>query len=140
MGFRNGFTNLQRFSSRFFQAFRGFIVIITFTDRGRMRRFRLKKSLLILSAFIVLVSIFSSVLSFLGVFQGSYERARLVSLEEENRSLASLLEGQAKQLSQLRKEVDRLKELERTLRAVAGFGSSSPGLGRVTGQPPIGRD
>lgn len=140
MGFRNTFAGLKRFSCRLSQAFRGFITIIAFTDRGRIRRFRLKKSLLILSAFVVLASIFSSALSFLGAFQGSSERARLVSLEAENRSLASLLEGQAEQLSELKKELDRLKELERTLRAVAGFGSLSPGVGRGTGQAPLRRE
>ncbi|MBI3990137.1 MAG: hypothetical protein HY347_11045 [candidate division NC10 bacterium] len=140
MGFRKAFADLKRFSSKTFQAFRGFIIIIAFTDRGRMRRFRLKKSLLIFSAFVVLASIFGSALSFLGVFQGSYERARLVSLEAENRSLVSLLEGQAEQLSKLRQELDRLKELERSLRAVAGFGPPSPGVGRKAGQVPLGRE
>lgn len=42
-------------------------------------------------------------------------------LEQENRSLTSLLEGQAEQLSWLKLEVARLKEFERALRVVSGM-------------------
>jgi hypothetical protein len=42
-------------------------------------------------------------------------------LEQENKSLASLLEGQAEQLSRLKLEVARLKEFEQNLRVVSGM-------------------
>jgi len=42
-------------------------------------------------------------------------------LERENRSLTSLLDGQAEQLSRLKLEVARLKEFEQNLRVVSGM-------------------
>lgn len=130
MGVAKGFIRLKSFSSRFSSAFQGFVTIIAFTEKGRMRQFRLRKSLLVFTAFMMVVLMVGSFLSFLELLQSRYHLARLASLEVENRSLTSLLEDQATQLGKLRVELDRLKELEQALRAVAGFSSpQEPGVG-----------
>lgn len=116
-----GFARLWSFSLKLPHALRGFVTIVAFTDAGRMRRLKLQKSRLLLITFMIVFFIVSSALSFLGLFQGQYHRARVAYLEEENRSLTSLLEGQAKELHRLKLEVDRLKEFERRLRVISGL-------------------
>jgi len=124
MEFRRAFVRLwNTCTSQLPSVFNGFITIIAFTDTGRMRRFRFKKGLLILGALIMTLFFLSSVSSFIELVRGQYHRARLASLEAENRSLASLLEGQVEQLSRLKLEIARLREFERNLRAVSGLSS-----------------
>jgi Zn-finger domain-containing protein len=43
-------------------------------------------------------------------------------LEQENRAMTSILEGQAEQLSNLKLEMARLREFEESLRRVSGLG------------------
>ena len=57
----------------------------------------------------------------MGLFRGQVDLARMTYLERENRSLTSLLDGQAEQLSRLKLEVARLKEFEQSLRVVSGM-------------------
>jgi hypothetical protein len=67
------------------------------------------------------VLLIGSTTSVLRLFRGHVDLARMTYLEQENRSLASLLEGQAEQLSRLKLEVARLKEFEQALRVVSGI-------------------
>lgn len=132
------FARLWNLPMKLASALRGFVIIVAFTEVGRIRRFTLQKSLLLFIAFIMMFFIFSSALSFLGLFRDKYHRVRASYLEGENRSLASLLEDQAKELHRLKLEMDRLKEFERHLRVISGLDLSQEpivGAGRGGGGP-----
>jgi hypothetical protein len=111
----------------------GAVTIVAFTESGRMRRLRVSKRLLLLALLLLVGLLIGSTTSVLGLFRGQVDLARMVYLERENRSLTSLLEGQAEQLSRLKLEVARLKEFEQNLRVVSGMDApSEPVVG--TGQ------
>lgn len=119
--------------ARFTTVLQGAVTILAFTESGRMRRMRLPKRLLVVSTLILLTLVAGSTLSILSLFRGQVDLARIAYLERENRSLTSLLEGQAEQLSRLKLEVARLKEFEQNLRVVSGLDSqTTPMVG--TGQ------
>jgi hypothetical protein len=102
---------------------RGAVTVIAFTESGRMRRFRLRKRLLLLGAALMLLLVWGASVAILQMFRGQVDLARMAYLERENRSLTQLLEGQAEQLSRLKLEVARLKQFEQNLRAVSGLDS-----------------
>jgi hypothetical protein len=108
----------------------GAVTIVVFSESGRMRRVRVSKRLL-LGALLLLVGLLvSSTTSVLGLFRGQVDLARTTYLERENRSLTSLLEGQAEQLSRLKLEVARLKDFEQNLRVVSGMDApADPAVG-----------
>jgi len=111
----------------------GAVTILAFTESGRMRRLRLPKRVLLVFTLTLLVMMAGSTVSILVLFRGQVDLARMTYLERENRSLTSLLEGQAEQLSRLKLEVERLKEFEQNLRVVSGLESqTAPMVG--TGQ------
>lgn len=111
----------------------GAVTILAFTESGRMRRLRLPKRVLLVFTLTLLVMVAGSTVSILVLFRGQVDLARMTYLERENRSLSSLLEGQAEQLSRLKLEVERLKEFEQNLRVVSGLESqTAPMVG--TGQ------
>lgn len=111
----------------------GAVTILAFTESGRMRRLRLPKRALLVFTLTLLVMVAGSTVSILVLFRGQVDLARMTYLERENRSLSSLLEGQAEQLSRLKLEVERLKEFEQNLRVVSGLESqTAPMVG--TGQ------
>jgi len=113
--------------------FQGAVTILAFTESGRMRRLRLPKRVLLLFSLTLFVMMAGSTVSILVLFRGQVDVARMTYLERENRSLTSLLEGQAEQLSRLKLEVERLKEFEQNLRVVSGLESqATPMVG--TGQ------
>lgn len=119
--------------ARLAAALQGAVTILAFTELGRMRRLRLPKRLLVVSALVLLILVAGSTVSTLRLFRGQVDLARMAYLERENRSLISLLEGQAEQLSRLKLEVARLKEFEQNLRLVSGLDSpTTPAVG--TGQ------
>jgi hypothetical protein len=119
--------------ARLTTALQGAVTILAFTESGRMRRMRLPKRLLVVSSVILLILVAGSTVSILSLFRGQVDLARMAYLERENRSLTSLLEGQAEQLSRLKLEVARLKEFEENLRVVSGLDSqTTPMVG--TGQ------
>ncbi len=119
--------------ARLTTALQGAVTILAFTDSGRMRRMRLPKRLLVVTSVILLILVAGSTVSILSLFRGQVDLARMAYLERENRSLTSLLEGQAEQLSRLKLEVARLKEFEENLRVVSGLDSqTTPMVG--TGQ------
>lgn len=114
----------------------GAVTIVAFTESGRMRRVRVSKRLLLLALLLLVGLLIGSTTSVLGLFRGQVDLARMVYLERENRSLMSLLEGQAEQLSRLKLEVARLKELEQSLRVVSGMDAPSEpaeGTGQTRG-------
>jgi hypothetical protein len=114
-------------------ALQGAVTILAFTDSGRMRRLRLPKRALVVFCLTFLILVAGSTISILNLFRGQVDLARMAYLERENRSLTSLLEGQAEQLSRLKLEVERLKEFEQNLRVVSGLDSqAAPMVG--TGQ------
>ena len=119
--------------ARLTTALQGAVTILAFTESGRMRRMRLPKRLLVVISVILLILVAGSTVSILSLFRGQVDLARMAYLERENRSLTSLLEGQAEQLSRLKLEVARLKEFEENLRVVSGLDSqTTPMVG--TGQ------
>ncbi|MBP1777711.1 MAG: hypothetical protein H6Q86_3721 [candidate division NC10 bacterium] len=69
----------------------------------------------------VAVLLVGSATSALRLFREQVDLARMTYLEQENKSLTLLLEGQAEQLSRLKLEVSRLKEFEQNLRVVSGM-------------------
>ncbi len=112
---------------------RGFITIMAFSESGWMRRFHLSKRTLAVAGCCLAVLLGAS--SALGVayVRAQYHWAKLAYLERENRSLNTLLQGQAEQLGRLKTEMARLKDFEERLRAISGLESKSePMLG--TGQ------
>jgi hypothetical protein len=119
--------------ARLTSALQGAVTILAFTESGHMRRVRLPKRVLLISSLTFLILVVGSTLSTLSLFRGQVDMARIAYLERENRSLTSLLEGQAEQLSRLKLEVERLKEFEQNLRVVSGLDSqAAPMVG--TGQ------
>jgi hypothetical protein len=114
-------------------ALQGAVTILAFTESGRMRRLRLPKRVLLIFSLAFVILATGSTVSLLTMFRGQVDLARMAYLERENRSLTSLLEGQAEQLSRLKLEVQRLKEFEENLRVVSGLDSqAAPMVG--TGQ------
>jgi hypothetical protein len=107
--------------TRWRRAVDGAVTIVTFTESGRMRRVRVSKRLLLVALLLFVVLLVGSTTSVLGLFRGQVDLARMTYLERENRSLTSLLDGQAEQLSRLKLEVVRLKEFEQSLRVVSGM-------------------
>jgi hypothetical protein len=119
--------------ARLTTALQGAVTILAFTESGRMRRVRLTKRLLVISTLGFLILVTGSTISILNLFRGQVDLARMAYLERENRSLTTLLEGQAEQLSRLKLEVERLKKFEENLRVVSGLDSqATPMVG--TGQ------
>lgn len=110
------------------KAFRGVLTVVAFTESGRMRRLRLPIRLLVVSTLLLATLVAGSMASLLSLFRGQVDIARMAYLERENRSLASLLEGQAEQLSRLKLEVERLREFEQNLRVVSGMDSQTEPL------------
>lgn len=100
----------------------GVVTIMAFTESGWMRQFRLSKRAIVLSCVLLMLLLFGSTLTILNLFQGQYYLTRMRYLEQENRAMTSLLEGQAEQLSTLKIEMTRLKEFEESLRRVSGLG------------------
>lgn len=114
--------------ARLTSALEGAVTILAFTESGRMRRLRLPKRALLLCSLTLLILVAGSTISVLSLFRGQVDLARMAYLERENRSLASLLQGQAEQLSRLKLEVERLKEFEQNLRVVSGLDSQAAPL------------
>jgi hypothetical protein len=106
---------------RWSQALGGVVTVVAFTEAGRMHRARISRRVLAVAGLLVLILLIGSTTSVLRLFRGHVDLARMTYLEQENRSLTSLLEGQAEQLSRLKLEVARLKEFEQALRVVSGM-------------------
>jgi hypothetical protein len=110
------------------------VTILAFTDSGWMRQFRLPKRVVALSCLLLMAMAIGSTFSLLKLVRGEYYMTRLRYLEQQNSAMASLLEGQAEQLSKLQLEMVRLKEFEESLRQVSGL-SERPGA--PDNEPPI---
>ena len=122
--------------TRWTRAVDGAVTIVTFTESCRMRRVRVSKRLLLVALLLFVVLLVGSTTSVLGLFRGQVDLARMTYLERENRSLTSLLDGQAEQLSRLKLEVARLKEFEQSLRVVSGMDAQADpmvGTGQTRG-------
>ena len=114
-------TRLGRWS----RAVEGAVTVVAFTESGRMHRVRVSRRLLVAAGLLVVVLLVGSTASVLRLFRDQVDLARMTYLEQENKSLTSLLEGQAEQLSRLKLEVARLKEFEQNLRVVSGMDAKS---------------
>lgn len=110
-------TRLARWS----RAAEGAVTVVAFTESGRMHRVRVSRRLLVAAGLLVAVLLVGSATSALRLFREQVDLARMTYLEQENKSLTLLLEGQAEQLSRLKLEVARLKEFEQNLRVVSGM-------------------
>jgi hypothetical protein len=97
------------------------VTVVAFTEAGRMHRARVSRRVLFVVGLLAVTLLIGSTTSVLRLFRGHVDLARMTFLEQENRSLTSLLEGQAEQLSRLKLEVARLKEFEQALRVVSGM-------------------
>jgi len=106
---------------RWTRAVEGAVTVVAFTESGRMHRVRVSRRLLVAAGLLVAVLLVGSTTSVLRLFHQQVDLARMTYLEQENKSLTSLLEGQAEQLSRLKLEVARLKEFEQNLRVVSGM-------------------
>jgi hypothetical protein len=106
---------------RWTRAVEGAVTVVAFTESGRMHRVRVSRRLLMAVGLLVAVLLVGSATSVLRLFRQQVDLARMTYLEQENKSLTSLLEGQAEQLSRLKLEVARLKEFEQNLRVVSGM-------------------
>jgi hypothetical protein len=104
------------------------VTIVAFTEAGRMRRLRLPNRLTLIGGLLVLALLVGATASVLQLYRWQVDLARMAYLEGENRSLTTLLEGQAEHLSRLRLELNRLKEFEHNLRIVSGIDSPSEPL------------
>ncbi|MGH7427689.1 MAG: hypothetical protein ACREJ4_04945 [Candidatus Methylomirabilaceae bacterium] len=124
--FRRTLRRLRTVRSSIAGGFRGVVTILTFTDSGWMRQFRLSKRIVALSCLLLIILAFGSTLSLVRLVRGEYYLTRMRYLEQQNSVMTSLLEGQAEQLSKLKLEMARLKEFEESLRQVSGL-SERPG-------------
>jgi hypothetical protein len=106
---------------RWSRAVEGALTVVAFTESGRMHRVRVSRRLLVTAGLLVAVLLIGSTTSVLRLFREQVDLARMTYLEQENKSLTALLEGQAEQLSRLKLEVARLKEFEQNLRVVSGM-------------------
>jgi multidrug resistance efflux pump len=106
---------------RWSRAVEGAVTVVAFTESGRMHRVRVSRRLLVAAGLLLAVLLVGSTTSVLRLFREQVDLARMTYLEQENKSLTSLLEGQAEQLSRLKLEVARLKEFEQNLRVVSGM-------------------
>jgi hypothetical protein len=102
--------------------FRGAVTIMAFTESGWMRQFQLSKRIIAFTCLILMFLVAGSTVTLMNLIQGQYYLTRMRYLEQENRAMTSLLEGQAEQLSKLKFEMARLKEFEESLRRVSGLG------------------
>lgn len=107
--------------ARWPRAAEGAVTVVAFTESGRMHRVRVSRRLLVAAGLLAVVLLVGSTTSVVRLFREQVDLARMTYLEQENKSLASLLEGQAEQLSRLKLEVARLKEFEQNLRVVSGM-------------------
>ena len=125
--------------ARLLRLLQGIVTVVAFTESGRMRRVRISNRLLVVSLLLLLMLLVGATAAVLQLYRGQVELARMTYLEGENRSLTSLLQGQAEQLSRLKLEVVRLKEFEQSLRVVSGMGSPTDplvGTGETRGSRP----
>jgi hypothetical protein len=99
----------------------GAVTVVAFTESGRLHRVRVSRRLLVVAGLLTAVLLVGSTTSAVRLFREQVDLARMTYLEQENKSLASLLEGQAEQLSRLKLEVVCLKEFEQNLRVVSGM-------------------
>jgi len=106
---------------RWARVLEGTVTVVAFTEAGRMHRVRVSRRLLLAALLLLLVLLVGSTTSVLRLFRGDVDLARMTYLEQENKSLTSLLEGQAEQLGRLKVEIARLKEFEQNLRVVSGM-------------------
>jgi hypothetical protein len=94
---------------------------MAFTDAGWMRQFRVSKRAIALCGLLLIGMAVGSTMTLLNLARGRYYLSRMEYLEQQNRAMTSLLEGQAEQLSRLKLEMARLKEFEESLRQVSGL-------------------
>jgi hypothetical protein len=101
---------------------RGAVTIMAFTESGWMRQIQLSKRTIAFYCLVLILLVAGSTVTMMNLIQGQYYLTRMRYLEQENRAMTSLLEGQAEQLSKLKFEMARLKEFEDSLRRVSGLG------------------
>ncbi len=121
---------------RWSRAVDGAVTVVAFTESGRMHRVRVSRRLLVAAGLLIAVLLVGSTTSVLRLFREQVDLARMTYLEQENKSLTALLEGQAEQLSRLKLEVARLKEFEQNLRVVSGMDTQpDPAAGAAPARP-----
>ncbi len=116
-----------------------------FTDSGWVRWFRVPKlAVTVLAALLVGLMLATGLSVSFAVWAGPDLR-RLPAVERENRILITQLQVQATLLKRLQSEMSRIRELEKSLRAVSGLADRAEtnegteqgkGLGSATFRPP----
>lgn len=100
---------------------RGVVTIMAFTESGLMRQFCLSRRTVALSCIVLAGLTAGSTVTLLNLVRSQYYLTRVKYLEQENRAMTSLLQGQAEQLSKLKSEMAKLREFEESVRQVAGL-------------------
>jgi hypothetical protein len=112
---------------------KGAVTVMAFTDSGWMRRVRVPKGAMVILATVLASLSLTTILSVSYAVWAGADLRRLGAVERENQSLTAQLQEQATQLTRLQGEMSRLRELERSLRAVSGLADRS-GESQGTGQ------
>lgn len=114
------------------------VTIMAFTEGGRMLRLSLSRRAVALSCIVLVGLTVGSTITLLNLARNQYYLTHMQYLERDNRAMTSLLQRQAEQLSKLQLEMARLKELEESLRQVAGLSVASS-LQASESEPASGR-
>ncbi|VUZ85218.1 hypothetical protein MELA_01599 [Candidatus Methylomirabilis lanthanidiphila] len=122
---RGAFHGLWTLGSIIGAGFRGVVTIMAFTEGGLMRQFYLSRRTIALSSIVLMGLTVGSIVTLVNLGRDQYYRTRMKYLERENRTMISLLQGQAEQLGKLKLEMAKLKEFEESVRQVAGLSVAS---------------
>ena len=122
---RGTFSGLWTLGSIIGAGCRGVVTIMAFTESGLMRQFCLSRRTVALSCIVLAGLTAGSTVTLLNLVRSQYYLTRVKYLEQENRAMTSLLQGQAEQLVKLKSEMTKLKEFEESVRQVAGLSVAS---------------
>lgn len=97
------------------------VTIMAFTEGGRMLQLSLSRRAVALSCVVFVGLTVGSTITLFNLARNQYYLTHMQYLEREKHAMTSLLQRQAEQLSKLQLEMAKLKELEESLRQVAGL-------------------
>lgn len=122
---RGLFHTLWTIGSLISAGLKGVVTVMAFTEGGLTRQFSLSRRTIALSCMVLTGLTVGSTATLLDLGRSQYYRSRMKYLERENRTMTSLLQGQAEQLTKLKIEMAKLREFEESVRQVAGLSIAS---------------